>query len=134
MTLRITILICGLLLTGCSEPKPVKPVRQPVTMQMLMPATVANFATVQIRTWKDTNGCTWSVFAGRTNGPSCPVPARTNLTFAWDAVNNRHGIPIVILQSNDLFHWQQITSVPATSTKWTAIINPQEKQMFWQLK
>ena len=34
--------------------------------------------------WKDTNGCSWSVLNGKTNGPICPLPRPTTFTCGWN--------------------------------------------------
>jgi hypothetical protein len=50
--------------------------------------------------WIDTNGCSWSVFRGKTNGPICPNPV------SWIKVAASY--PCVIQGSTNLVSWQDM--------------------------
>ena len=84
--------------------------------------------------WKDSNDCTWAVFKGITNGPSCPEPPITNLTLAWSKATNRNGIPTIIMASSNLITWWQMTNVPASATSWSVRLNPGQPKLFWRLR
>jgi len=141
LALAVFMVLCGC--ATHSAPAPVvaalQPAESPVLQSFALAKQVQTFVLLSPQAssapstasrpihWLDANGCTWTAYLGRTNGPFCPQPGKTNLFEVFSHPRNTlFDAPIRVIYSTNLFTWAIFTDW-ALIGRWATETNYQDE-------